>query len=375
MNRRSFHGISPGHLGWALLFLAFSNKGEAQGLLSNGDFELPQQDLGNRWRQPVGQYQHYETDPLYAAGGQHYNGICMYSTKPNEYFQVPLMGRMEAGRTYRLSMKVRVFADKSTNFQALDSLGVRFTEERVDVTVPFFCFGRPDLKVSLAGASVDNWVLVSGEYLADGNERYLMMGNFFERPEDRSEALEEQAIKSNSSKKKRKREMANAEFRQAVAQNIRDAMPKADSGKYFTTRWYFDDVCLAVVEEDGSSTCILDQLPEQEAIVVENIHFGTDKAELLATSFPELEKWVFKLEGSPDVNVLIIGHTDNVGNEEHNLSLSNARALAVKDFLIEHGIKRDRLSHVGRGSSEPIADNDSEEGRAINRRVEFLLLP
>ena len=65
------------------------------------------------------------------------------------------------------------------------------------------------------------------------------------------------------------------------------------------------------------------------------------------------------------------GHTDNVGKAEVNKKLSQKRADAVKDYLIKKGIEADRLSAIGYGSEQPIADNKTKEGRAQNRRVEF----
>jgi len=72
-----------------------------------------------------------------------------------------------------------------------------------------------------------------------------------------------------------------------------------------------------------------------------------------------------------DLIVEISGHTDNTGSEEHNLSLSENRAKAVCDYLIAKGIKKERLLYKGFGSSKAIADNETEEGKALNRRTEF----
>ncbi len=74
-----------------------------------------------------------------------------------------------------------------------------------------------------------------------------------------------------------------------------------------------------------------------------------------------------------DKPVVVTGHTDNVGNPDANLILSNERAKAVKQYLIGRGIAADRISIAGRGDTDPIASNDSEEGRTRNRRIEFTL--
>jgi outer membrane protein OmpA-like peptidoglycan-associated protein len=74
------------------------------------------------------------------------------------------------------------------------------------------------------------------------------------------------------------------------------------------------------------------------------------------------------------VNVEIAGHTDDVGSEEDNQQLSERRALSVKTYLESQGVSAERISAVGYGESHPVADNDTEEGRARNRRTTFRLL-
>ena len=80
------------------------------------------------------------------------------------------------------------------------------------------------------------------------------------------------------------------------------------------------------------------------------------------------------LEKNPTMKVEIQGHTDNVGSEAFNQRLSENRANAVKEYLISKGISADRLKAVGYGQSNPIAPNDTEEGRAMNRRVGMKVL-
>jgi outer membrane protein OmpA-like peptidoglycan-associated protein len=76
---------------------------------------------------------------------------------------------------------------------------------------------------------------------------------------------------------------------------------------------------------------------------------------------------------NPDATIVISGHTDNVGSDEDNRTLSQKRAQSVKDWLVEKGINAGRMKVVGKGEAEPMATNDTEEGRAQNRRMEFLV--
>ena len=110
-----------------------------------------------------------------------------------------------------------------------------------------------------------------------------------------------------------------------------------------------------------------------EKVILRNIFFEFASASLLDESKVELELLLLFLRSNPDVNIVITGHTDNIGTEEYNLALSQNRARAVVDYLLKDGIAGERLSYRGLGASEPIADNDTEEGRAQNRRTEMLI--
>lgn len=103
--------------------------------------------------------------------------------------------------------------------------------------------------------------------------------------------------------------------------------------------------------------------------VSEAIYFNTGKSTIKQESFPELDKLANILKNNPDVAVSIEGHTDNQGNAAKNLQLSKDRAKAVKTYLTNKGVSADRIKSEGYGSTRPIASNDTEDGRAQNRRV------
>lgn len=104
------------------------------------------------------------------------------------------------------------------------------------------------------------------------------------------------------------------------------------------------------------------------------IFFQTDSATLLPASFTALDEVILILQQDTALKLAINGHTDNSGSAEKNQLLSERRAQAVRDYLVFHGhVDRLRLSATGYGSSRPISDNATAEGRARNRRVEFVL--
>jgi outer membrane protein OmpA-like peptidoglycan-associated protein/tetratricopeptide (TPR) repeat protein len=106
-------------------------------------------------------------------------------------------------------------------------------------------------------------------------------------------------------------------------------------------------------------------------IALRNIFFDTDKAVLLPESKTELATLIAFLQKNPNINIKINGHTDDVGDNDHNLDLSKRRAKSVYQYLIEQGISDQRIGHEGYGELKPISTNDTPEGRAKNRRTEF----
>lgn len=110
-----------------------------------------------------------------------------------------------------------------------------------------------------------------------------------------------------------------------------------------------------------------------QAIVLNNITFEFAKFTLKTSSYPELDKVVTMMKNNPSAKMLLIGHTDNIGNKSANLTLSSNRANAVKEYLVSKGIGQDRITCEGKGSGQPVTNNDTEEGRQTNRRVEFIL--
>lgn len=110
-----------------------------------------------------------------------------------------------------------------------------------------------------------------------------------------------------------------------------------------------------------------------KTFVMKNINFDFAKYTLQPSSFVELKKIVLILQQNPTYKIEISGHTDNIGNKSSNILLSQNRAKAVMDYLISQKIAAERITFSGYGSSKPVANNETEEGRATNRRVEFIL--
>ncbi|MGH7818420.1 MAG: OmpA family protein [Candidatus Binatia bacterium] len=131
-----------------------------------------------------------------------------------------------------------------------------------------------------------------------------------------------------------------------------------------------------------TETTVFPSIRERETVVVtpekleitRNIHFEFDKATIRPESFPVLDDVAGVLKDNPQLNILVQGHTDSVGSVQYNQRLSQRRSDSVRDYLVKKGIAAARLDTEGKGESAPIASNETAVGRAMNRRVEFLIV-
>lgn len=118
----------------------------------------------------------------------------------------------------------------------------------------------------------------------------------------------------------------------------------------------------------------LDKLKIGSRVVLKNIFFDYDKATLRSESISELNRLKRIMNDNPTMKLEIGGHTDSRGADSYNLKLSKSRAKSVVNYLIEQGIPSDKLTYKGYGETDPVASNDTEEGRQENRRVEFKVM-
>lgn len=136
----------------------------------------------------------------------------------------------------------------------------------------------------------------------------------------------------------------------------------------------YDSVNVAIANIGDSLNIQLTPIKKGDVFIIKNLHFATNKTRILSRSEEALNNLYMYLARNPQVRIKIIGHTDSVGKDEANQKLSDGRANAVMQDLIERGISADRLEAEGRGETQPIDTNDTEEGRQNNRRVEIEIL-
>lgn len=134
------------------------------------------------------------------------------------------------------------------------------------------------------------------------------------------------------------------------------------------------DIPSATEYQEIEKDIALNNIKKDVKIILKNVFFETGSATLKPTSYAELGRLTKLMSDFPAMRIEISGHTDNQGSKATNQRLSEARAKAVVDFMISEGVDASRLEYKGYAFDQPIADNSTKDGRAMNRRVEFKVL-
>ncbi|GEM_PF-5185993 len=145
-----------------------------------------------------------------------------------------------------------------------------------------------------------------------------------------------------------------------------DILAKADG--------YHDKTAAFTIKDGEAQKLSIGLIKKKEVFAFENITFDVGKATIRLESEPVLSQLLKVLQDNPEINVEIAGHTDKVGSPKNNLVLSQARAAAVVKWLMDKGVRNDRMVSRGYGDSKPVADNKTKAGRAKNRRIEIAVL-
>lgn len=269
--------------------------------------------------------------------GNAYTGFYPYSVtctnvSTRKYLQVSLLEPLRKDSIYLLSMYVNL--GKRSN-ACLTKMGVAFSEKQVSVKTD----KRVDMPAQLVFNSSDSlmdknsWHRLEGHFKAKGNEQFLIIGMF-----EKDDSLHTCMV-------------------------LWDNDPRHTKFMYY----YVDDISLKQVNKPVWKTEV------GSRIVMKNIYFDSDKTELLPASYPELNNLLQLMKDKSTLEIEIVGHTDNSGTEARNKALSEGRSKSVYSYLIEKGISPGRIKYKGMGSSKPVVNNSTFEGREQNRRVEFVV--
>lgn len=273
-------------------------------------------------------------------GGTAMAGITVFGCgngKPHcrEYLQAQLLEPLVPGQTYL----VEAWIAQLPNSTAIDNLGFHFAMEATEDAEEKLLRLTPDFKTSeITEVAAGKWKKIGGTFTARDEAEVLVIGNFY--PD------EETSIR-----------------------RIRD-----ESLHY--AYYYIDDVVVKkvppILPVPIKETDIRRQkLETGKTFQLENLLFDFDKWELHPRSYIELDKVIEIMKANPGMVIQINGHTDSIGEEPYNMYLSRKRAKSVVAYLNENGISRSRTLYKGYGETRPVAGNDTEEGRQLNRRVEM----
>lgn len=283
--------------------------------------------------------------------GNGYGGMILYEYQYwdyKEYLQTELTTPLRKGATYRLAFNISL-ADNS--MYVIDKIQAYFSKNMVfhrahttmSQVTPQITFEGPDKGYF---TNKKDWVTLSYEYVAQGGERFLTLGNF---------------IPDKYGKRKQVKKGTDVSSAYYFVDGVSVELIKPS------------DLPEEELEAEESEISETDTLTPGSTFSLRFILFETDKDVLLNESYIELDKVVRIMKKHPSIELEVRGHTDNQASDEHNQDLSERRALAVKKYLLSRGIEAFRLTTKGFGETRPVADNETEEGRALNRRVEFLV--
>lgn len=323
----------------------------------------------------------------YPHSGNGFCGIYCSKTDYREYLQTQLKEPLRAGETYRLTFYVSLSEYSANSVATIGGLlsctcptdtgnHVLMHKETRKVTPTISqtiaTYYRPQVQNDYFHVlgNTASWTEISGTFVAKGGERFLTIGNFL--PASQSNVTDIPTLTCL---------LPGAYYYiDDVSLTCLTCGTYGESITSHTTgSTMFSSNTTAHQKEPAGKYKTAADLPEEvlkegATFILKSIYFEFDKSMLLQQSYVELRGLLQVLETHPKMRIEVGGHTDGKGSIEYNQRLSESRAHAVVDFLIANGIDEQRLEYKGYGKSRPIADNDTEEGRAQNRRVEFKIL-
>lgn len=265
----------------------------------------------------------------YPHSGNGFAGIYVWGKSAyREYLITTLKKSTIQGSEYKI--KISYALANNAPFTC-DWLGIRLLDEEGEIlrTLDNFEIVSTD--------PYSGWVTALFRYQGTGKERSLVIGNFHSR-----EDLDIISVP-----------------RTYIHPMLKDR-----------TYFFIDDISFSRPVESESFINVVTAIP----IELNDVYFDFDKSILKPSSYEQLDQLVLYLESNIKNNIVLTGHTDNIGSEEYNMLLSAARAKSVLNYLASKGIEKERLRAVGMGNLEPLVANNSPEGREANRRVTFTLL-
>ncbi len=344
---------------------------------AGGDFGIPSNRQGN----------------LKAANGKNYAGIIPYwKGSYSEYLQAKLSTPLVAGKMYNIRFKA-IPSDKSV--LAVKGLGAVLSFDPLAESNSGYISRYVPVRSEEYITDKSAWTTVSGIIVADGGEQYITIGLFSNAIDDVAEPIK---ISGNAFPNEERAyyyiddvsvttsdgSLINAGKTDSDGDGVEDSQdecpeiagkkelagcPDSDNDGVSDDK----DVCPTVAGIAANKGCpeIKDEIKKILALAMQGVQFESGKDIIKTSSYDELDNIAKVMNDHPHFKLGINGHTDSQGNAEANQALSQARAEAVKKYINKKGVSLTRMTAKGFGQTKPVADNNTADGRAKNRRVEF----
>lgn len=246
----------------------------------------------------------------------------MHRHKWVEQLRVKFGQPLQKDSLYEVSFYISL---ASTSTSALKQVSVRIASQMYAHYTPPEEIFELDVNEPFAPGE---WIRVSTNIKAAGGERWLVIGNYL-----------------------------------GMDNFVRLKRPKGDNVRCYM---YVDSVNLIALNPPALVT-------QNDTVTISGVNFATNQSMLEPSAYPILDEVLNSLPQNRTYSVLIIGHTDSIGSFDDNIVLSTNRALAVKEYLIGKGIEPAMITTKGMGPLAPVATNETEAGRSLNRRVEVII--
>ncbi len=276
--------------------------------------------------------------------GSGFAGITLFGCKNGkphcrEYLQVQMTEPLVPGQQYELSF----WTSPLPKGLRINNIGAAFSYDSIQSPFDQKLDLIPQINIKkIVNTAPNKWAKAKLLFQAKAREKYLIIGNFYKDEETR--------VKKD---------------------------PIYTKLKY--AYYYFDDIQLKkippIIEYVDTTNVFLERTYEiNDRVILENVYFDFDESTLLSKSYLTLAHLLELLHEHPNLIIELVGHTDSDGSSFYNQRLSKRRARTVYRYLLDQGIETSRLSYKGEGESQAISSNETEEGRALNRRVEFRIV-
>lgn len=259
-----------------------------------------------------------------------------------EYIEVKLKKKLKANvKTYISFWILRELKSKLVT----NNIGCYFSKRKIQIPSFQPILVQPQVNIdTIIDRPHDEWIQIKLDFIPDAEYSFMTIGNFFSNEKTKIENV---------------KNVVKNPFR------ISNAYYLIDEVKV----WQED----SMIPQDYAEPIPIEEYKEDVPIVLQNVQFALNSSILKKGSTKELDQLLDYLKENKEMNIAIQGHTDNIGEEQYNLTLSTKRAQSIYEYLKVRGIAENRLTFKGFGEGKPVKGNHSEEGRSANRRVEFII--